>query len=388
MRDSSGVRSNRLRRIGAMVVAASLVLTVAASGGIGWHYSEQLLNPATARPGFPDVVLGASDGEVVLADSGNTAQRGTWGLVWPGGELEVGDVASRSGGEVRRPITKGTAPAAGTRVRVEGSVWASDPRSALGLDYRDVSVPTELGDAPAWLVPGSGGDGGAWVVAVHGRAGTRAETLRALPVLHDAGLTVLSITYRNDDGAPASPDGLYHLGDSEWRDAEAAVRYARDSGAGKIVLYGWSMGGAIAGQLLARSELAGEVSALVLDAPVTSWTGTLELQSRERGVPTWLVPLAELVSGWRADLDFSRFDLADHPPAHRPPTLLVHGDADTTVPVQGSRDLAARAASGALDWDVRYVEVPGAAHVAAWNADRARYERELADFVTSLTTPP
>ena len=200
-----------------------------------------------------------------------------------------------------------------------------------------------------------------WVIAVHGRGGSRAEALRVVPALHEAGLPVLAVTYRNDFGAPASPDGLFHLGDTEWRDVEAAVRYALANGARDVVLYGWSLGGAIVGQFLGRSGEADEVVGVVLDAPVTSWTRTLELQSRNRGVPTQLVPVAELVSDWRADLEFGRFELAERPPAHKPPTLLFHGAADGTVPVSASRELAE--ASHALGWPLTYVEEIGRAHV-------------------------
>ncbi|XVV04576.1 alpha/beta hydrolase family protein [Actinosynnema sp. CA-248983] len=375
------VRRRRRWRFAAVVFVVLLLLVTGGLVGVGWYYSGQLLEPDQARPGYPDTVTGVGDGTVSLAESRVSALPGTWGLVWPDGAAKVGKVTGRSDGAVTREL-EGSAPPVGTKVRVETAVWTSDPRSAHGLHYRDVNVRTELGDAPAWLVPGTSST---WVIAVHGRGGSRAEALRVVPALHEAGLPVLAVTYRNDVGAPASPDGLFHLGDTEWRDVEAAVRYATEHGARDVVLYGWSMGGAIVGQFLGRSGEADEVVAVVLDAPVTNWTRTLELQSRNRGVPTQLVPIAELVSDWRVDLEFERFDLVSHPPAHKPRTLLFHGGADGTVPVGASRDLAA--ASHALGWPMRYVEVPAAEHTAAWNVDPEEYERTLTEFVGSLTAP-
>ncbi|WP_158842455.1 alpha/beta hydrolase family protein [Saccharothrix deserti] len=375
---SPNVRKRHRPRTALITFAVVLLLI---SGGLlafGWYYSGELLEPENARPGYRDTVTSSASGTVTLAESRVTVLPGTWGLVWPGGGAKVGPVTQRSEGMVVREL-QGVAPAPGTPVRMETSVWSTDPDTAHDLDFTEVRIPTELGDAPAWLVPATSST---WVVAVHGRGGTRAEALRVMPALHQLGLPVLAITYRNDEGAPRSPDGLYHLGDTEWRDVESAVRYAEEHGARNVVLYGWSMGGAIVGQFLARSAEADGVTAVVLDAPVVDWTETLELQSRNRGVPEQLVPIAELVSDWRVDLEFDRFDLVENPPARKPPTLLFHGGADGTVPVRASRELAE--AANRLAWPVQYVEVPTAEHTAAWNVDPEAYERRLTDFLDSI----
>ncbi|MCS7479928.1 alpha/beta hydrolase family protein [Umezawaea endophytica] len=386
--ESPSARPRRRRRIVVLttlgVVVVLLLLCGAVLGG-GWYYSGQLLEPANSRPGYPDTSAGGTGGadqpSVLLEQSEDTVLPGTWGLLWDGGAARVGPVDGRPDGKVRRPLIDGTAPPAGTKVRMATSVWDTDPKAALGLDFTDVKVKTELGDAPAWFVPGTSST---WVVAVHGRAGSRAEALRVLPQLHQRGLPTLVVTYRNDteEGAPASPDGLYHLGGTEWRDVEAAVEHAKAQGAANVLLYGWSMGGAIIGQLLAQSPTAASVTGVVLDAPVTSWTKTLELQAANRDVPVAIVPVAELVSDWRADIGFERFDLVEHPPATKPKTLVFHGNADGTVPVQGSRDLATAAAR--LQWPLQYVEVPGADHTAAWNTDAAAYQRNLDDFLNGV----
>ena len=92
-----------------------------------------------------------------------------------------------------------------------------------------------------------------------------------VPLL-EQGWTCLVPTYRNDDGVPEGADGRYALGLSEWRDVEAAVMEAVARGATEILLGGWSMGGAIALQLLDRSPVSRLVSRVVpheeLDAAV------------------------------------------------------------------------------------------------------------------------
>ncbi|MFJ5989699.1 alpha/beta hydrolase family protein [Lentzea sp. NPDC092896] len=368
----------KIIRITVTSLLVVLVLVTAALGVVGWYYSGELLVPDRWAGRYPDTALGEDDRSVVLAESVSSVQPGTLGLIWPGGQAKIGEITSQKNGRVERPLLDGSAPPDGTKVRIETALYEGNPKTALGLVYSDVAVPTELGDMPAWLVPAANND--TWVINVHGRGAKREEGLRVVPQLHAAGLPVLMITYRNDEGSPASPDGLYHLGDTEWHDVEAAIRYAQGQGAKKVVLYGWSMGGAIVGQTLARSGLAAAVSGVVLDSPVTNWTQTLNLQAQNRGVPTWLTPVAELVSGWRADIDFDRFDLVRNPPALKPPTLLFHGSADETVPAQSSRDLAT-AASG-LGWPLQYVEIPGADHTSGWNVATDTYRGALGDFLT------
>ena len=71
-----------------------------------------------------------------------------------------------------------------------------------------------------------------------------------------------------------------------------------------------------------------------------------------------------------------------HPPGSRPPTLLLHSDGDTAVPVELSRDLAA--AAPGLDWPVTYREFAGTEHTGSWNADPEGYEAAVTGFLGAV----
>lgn len=363
------------------LLAAGLGLGLGAGGaaGIGWYYSSLLLDP-TLRPLYPERVLDADARTVTMAATRLTAQPGVWGLRWRGPQgtevlAVIGPVLSADRRRVVRRLLAGPVPPPGAAAVLDTGPYDPDP-AARGLAFADVAVPTELGPCPAWHVPAAGDT---WVVLVHGRGGSRREALRLLPTLHELGHPALVITYRNDPEAPASPDGFYHLGDTEWRDVEAAVRWARERGARRVVLFGWSMGAAIIGAFLDRSADAAAVAATIWDAPLVDWRATLRQQARIRWLPPALAGLATAVTRRRIGIDFDRFDLRRRPPAVRPPTLVVHSLDDTIVPVAPSRELAAAAAS--LDWPIRYREVPGVEHTGSWNADPAAYERELREFL-------
>jgi alpha-beta hydrolase superfamily lysophospholipase len=242
----------------------------------------------------------------------------------------------------------------------------------LDYPYRTVLIPTPVGPAPAWLIPAEQ-ESGAWVIQVHGRGVTRAETLRAVPVFREAGYTSLVVSYRNDGDAPRSVDGRYALGDSEWRDIEAAIRYAQDAGATRIVLMGWSMGGATVLQVLHQSPLASAISGVVLDSPVVDWTAALSYQADSYRLPAPLRSgaLAMISNGWgravtgqKEAISLERLNVLTWAGDLTTPILILHSDDDGFIPSGASRELAA------LRPDiVTFVPFETAGHTKLWNYD-------------------
>jgi alpha-beta hydrolase superfamily lysophospholipase len=319
-------------------------------------------------------VEGRGPDRIVLSRGEETERPGVYGLDWQAGHAIVGAIVAEDEDTVTRRLraVAGYLPA-GKKVAVDADVYAGDPRQALGLRFSEVRMPGELGRTPAWSIPAAGDT---WAIVVHGINGTRLEGLRIAPTLHRAGLPTLLIAYREDLGAPSSPDGLHHMGLTEWHDLEAAARYALARGARRLVLVGYSMGGAIVAQFMQHSRLADRVAGLVLDAPALDWQRVLEFNSTEMGLPGFAALPVEWAIGARIDADWSDLDALDHAADFRLPILLFHGTEDKVVPISLSEDFAAE-----LPHWVTYHRVPRAGHTGSWNVDPQLYERRLKTFL-------
>jgi len=252
-----------------------------------------------------------------------------------------------------------------------------DVVEAQGVAAEPWTIDGPLGSYDGVFVPGSSDT---WVLVVHGRGAPLADAAAAVPVLADADLPVVLTSFRNDGFAPDDPDGLGTLGDREWHDLQAWVDAAQGAGARSIVLYGRSMGGSVVGSFLQQSPDAGEVDAVILDSPLLSMHETLELQAAGYGIPAPLVePLlvaTKAVSVARAGMDFAALEHVARWDADVP-ALLIHGDADRTVPVGPTIALARK-----LD-DATLLRPPGVGHAAWSDADPAAHAAALRRFLTA-----
>ncbi|MFD0268473.1 alpha/beta hydrolase family protein [Streptomyces sp. NPDC127106] len=366
----------------AAAVATTLVGAGAAAVAAGRCAADAALRPGRPLPGGPRLsVHSTAPGRVALTRCLASLRPGTYGLTAPGVHAVVGsvldDVAHDPDTVVRRLL--GVAHGSldpGTRVALTPQIHAGDPGTALGLEHADVDVPGELGALPAWFVPAARAT---WVIAVHGLGTGREHPMVVMPLLRRLRLPVLALSYRGDPGAPASPDGLGHLGESEWRDVDAAIRYALRYGARRVVLHGWSTGAAMALHAAERSALADRIAGLVLDSPVLDWHATLRALVAARHTPAALLPLAVRAAEGRAGLRAGHRRPGEDAGALHVPVLIFHGPDDTIAPWEPSRRLAA-----ARPDLVTLRTVRDAPHGAMWNADPHAYEEALRRFLTPL----
>ncbi len=369
-----------------IAIGVIAVVTVLAVIGVsyGIHLSNLVwdgsLSSRHETPPFDMLARSDGDGKITLraidkrSGAMDIHHDGVFGIVSAEGYGQVGRILEAGAGYSVREYTPMTATIGVEEpARLDIYAFPDDPLTAHGIDHDVVRFETELGECPAWFIPGSSRT---WAVFAHGRGAHPNEALRIVPVLVEAGLPILAFKYRNDAGAPASADGYHWLGYTEWRDLEAAMQYALANGAEDFILYGYSMGGGMCLNLLYESPLTDKVRAVVLNSPLLDFGGTLDIVGQIRGYPHAIVQFGKEVAAVRFGIDWQCMNYLSRASELRVPILVLHGEKDTLVPAQLSQ-LLARSRPDI----VRYVGFTDAAHARSWNLDPEKYNAEVREFL-------
>jgi pimeloyl-ACP methyl ester carboxylesterase len=363
--------------IGWVLVLA--VVVVAGIVAVGIYYSYDLTTVTGPHASADQQVLATDGSTVTLAQDDYNRHPGLNSLLWDDGHAYLGEQLDLTGTPGDGDVTYELDVTRGELAEGQEAVWSAwyfdygDP-SDRGLEFSEVTPRSDVGDLPSWYVPG---DGETWTIVVHGINNDREESLRILPTLAQKG-PVLVIRYRNDIGVPTS-DNRLRLGDTEWRDVEAAMEWARGEGAEQFVLYGFSYGGAVTLQALDRAPGRDDIVGVVLDSPVVGWQDTLDAQAALRGYPTLFARVVGLVTEIRLGIDLADFDWVARSDELDVPILILHGRDDTFVPPGASEELAA------LRPDIVTLEsFDGAQHVRPWNVEPERYEALVDEFLSSV----
>ena len=375
------------------VKAALTVLSVALAGALGALaagsvlMARKVVTPARRQADTRILALDTAAQTITLSRTLDTELPGRYGLFTTGSAdyIKLGSVLSEDATSVKRKLLTHVAADARLEPEAAFSGWYYDHPEQLHLSFSPELIGSTVGPCPAWLFPA--GDGDTWVIQVHGRGTTRAECLRAVPVFHERGITSLVVSYRNDAEAPRSRSGTYALGATEWRDVDAAVGFARRRGARRIILMGWSMGGAIALQVSLNSPHGDAIAGLILESPVVDWRVVLNYQARAERVPgavsrlamealqnEWAAPLTRAGSAIRLD----QLDVVARAPELRHPILILHSDDDGFVPSDASHGLLA-ARPDLVEMQVFEV----ARHTKLWNYDQERWSSSIGAWLTA-----
>lgn len=250
---------------------------------------------------------------------------------------------------------------------------ASSPLD-YGLTAEAISFKTRDGLVlRGWFVPVPGHAKGTLVFS-HGYAGDCSPDLIYVPFLNRAAYNVCLFDYRGHGTSEGDFTSIVHY---ERGDLLDAIDFLRRKGISHVGLIGFSMGGAIA---LATAPLCPEVVAVVSDSTFGELAAIIRNAAIQRGWPrsgavlvSWLV---ELLASLRV-----RANLFSSDPIHTiakispRPVLIMHGEADTAVPVSEAYRLFHAAREPKELW-----VVPGAGHRQIEAIEPEEYRCRLVRF--------
>jgi alpha-beta hydrolase superfamily lysophospholipase len=382
---------------GVIAGGTAAALLGAGSSALALYFARRVLTPTRVRAADQEVLAVIREGrelQVILAATPETTHDGTYSLFFDAGagHARIGRILSYSPAE--RTVLREVEAVYSGNLETAGRAWwggaAYQHPSDVGLASEDVGIEVEGGSAPGWLIPGDAG-AETWAVMVHGRGATRQECLRGARVAHELGLPNLLVSYRNDGLAPAAFDGRYGLGSTEWRDIDAAIAFALARGAREVVLFGWSMGGAICLQTADLSEHRHVIRAMVLDAPVIDWVNVLAHHAELNRIPSAVGRYGQLMMGHKvgrrltglaAPVDLKSMDWVSRAVELRTPTLIIHSVDDEYVPYQPSALLAEKNPEM-----VTFEPFEGARHAKEWNADPVHWEGVVRAWLQQQLAP-
>ena len=234
------------------------------------------------------------------------------------------------------------------------------PAAALQLPIERTQFTAEDGvKLVGWVMPAADSTSGFWLLVCHGNAGNLSQFDRPAhyAALRQLGFNLFAFDYRGygESGGIPSEQGLY-------RDADAAYRYLREERRvppERIIVFGHSLGSAVAIDLASRTRIAG----LIVEGGLISVV--------QRGQELYpFIPVR-----WIARTRFSSIDKIPNVTA---PKLFLHAVADEVIPLSHGRRLFQAAADPKT-----LVELAGT-HSDAFAVDSAKYFGSIARFLAEL----
>jgi len=254
---------------------------------------------------------------------------------------------------------------------------AQNTPAEYGLAYEDVTLTTSDGlKLAAWHIPNEAGRG--TVIYCHGHLNHRGQMLDQAAFLHEHGFGGVLFDFRRHGD---SEGDLTTFGYYEWRDVQAALRYATDNrGEGEpVILWGVSMGAATA--LLTAAEESG-IDAVIAESSFYAASETLRSDlKRMFGLPT--VPFGFLtgtITELRVGIEIDSLDIGRAASGLRDVyVLLVGGTADRRMPLSNNERLYELIPGTKKDMLV----VDGATHGDIWEMGREVYGDKILQFLTA-----
>jgi fermentation-respiration switch protein FrsA (DUF1100 family) len=241
------------------------------------------------------------------------------------------------------------------------SFFIGDP-VAWDMPFDDVYFPTTDGlKLHGWFVPGEKEITLLWC---HGNAGNISYRLDNMKLLHDSiGVGIFIFDYRGYGYSQGRPSEA-----GTYRDAEAALVYLHqrpDIDSDSIVIFGRSLGGAVAVDLASRHQCRG----LILESTFTSLVDLFE-------IPYEFKEGSELHSGFST----IKYDSLAKIKKVEVPLLMFHGNCDEVVPFESGCSLYS-----AANEPKRFYVIEGAGHNDTYIIGGEEYLNAIREFIDSLS---
>ena len=308
--------------------SAAAGVLAAGSSALALYFARRVITPAKVRDADQEVLAVIRDGrtlQVILAATPEATVDGVYGFFFDGGRghARIGRILSYSPAErtVLREVETVYSGDLSTARRGWWSGAAYPDPAAIGLSRGRRADRRRRRDGAGMAGPRPTGVGrhGPGRLGDHG---ARARRLAAggpagRPDRPGAGHVQPADLLPQRRPGSVSRDGRYGLGSTEWRDVEAAIDFALEQGAREVVLFGWSMGGAICLQTADLSRHRQLIRAMVLDAPVINWVNVLAHHAELNRIPSAVGrygqlmlshPLGRRLTGLAAPVDLKAMD--------------------------------------------------------------------------------
>ena len=222
----------------------------------------------------------------------------------------------------------------------------------VGLNYEDVYFTTDDEvRLHGWYIPNQSSD--KVMLFFHGNGGNISHRVENLQFLHALGLNIFIFDYRGygQSGGVASENGTY-------RDAEATLSYLTSAKAlslSKIVLFGRSLGGAVAIDLACKHSFP----AIILESTFTSFADLLR---------SFAPSVAEAIK--------DKFNSLKKISQVSAPLLFFHGNRDELVAYDNGKELFA-----AANEPKEFYPIEGAGHNDTYYFGGKPYWQKIKEFI-------